>query len=114
EWVLTEVPAIVSPELWDQCNALLDERRANGKAPARRTVHLFSGIAFCACGSKLYVPTNTGKYICRKCKKKTPTDDLEAVFQEQLRGFFVSPKEILAYLEQADSNMNDKRELLET
>jgi site-specific DNA recombinase len=114
EWVLTEVPAIVSPELWEQCNALLDERRENGKKPARRTVHLFSGLAFCVCGAKLYVPTNTGKYICRACKKKTPADDLEAVFQDQLRGFFVSPTEILAYLEQADSTVNDKRELLET
>jgi site-specific DNA recombinase len=114
DWVLTEVPAIVPTDLWDQCNAILDERRANGKRPARPTVHLFSGLVFCKCGAKMYVPTKTFKYVCTKCHTKIPVDDLEAVFQEQLKGFFVSPTEILSYLEQADSSMNDKRELLET
>ncbi len=114
EWVLTNVPAIVSTELWDQCNAILGERVATGRIPTRKSVHLFAGLLYCACGAKMYVPTAQRKYVCAGCKRKIPADDLEAVFQEQLKGFFVSPTEILAYLEQADANMASKSDLLFT
>jgi site-specific DNA recombinase len=114
DWVLTSVPAIVSTELWDQCNALLDQSREGLKRPAKRTVYLFSGLTFCACGAKMYVPSNTPKYVCSKCRGKIPAEDLEAVFQEQLKGFFVSPTEILEYLKQADGTLSGKQALLFT
>src|SRR5712691_227735 len=50
EWVLVPVEPIIAPELWDRCNAILDERRRDGKRPARSPVQLFSGIAPCHCG----------------------------------------------------------------
>jgi len=27
DWIWSEIPGIVSPELWDECKALLDERK---------------------------------------------------------------------------------------
>jgi site-specific DNA recombinase len=114
EWVLSAVEPIVSEELWNQCNALLDERRKDGTAPARKPVHLFTGVAYCACGQKMYVPSNTPKYVCYKCRNKIPIQDLDSVFHEQLKSFFLSPTELVRYLKQADTTIHDKEELLET
>ena len=114
EWIYTEVEPIVSEELWGRCNQILDEQRAKYKRPARRTVHLFSGIVFCHCGNKMYVPSNSPKYTCHKCRNKIGTDDLEGIFQEQLRAFLFSPSEISNYLDRADRLLREKDELLQT
>ncbi len=113
EWVLTSVEPIVSEELWTQCNAILEERKTNGKRPAKKAVHLFAGLAFCTCGNKMYVPSNTPKYVCYKCRNKIPIEDLEGVFHEQLKNFFLSPTELAGYLAQADATIKEKEELLE-
>jgi site-specific DNA recombinase len=112
EWVETKVEAIVSEELWNQCNAILDEQERKNRRPARRTVHLFSGIAFCHCGSKMYVPSNSPKYTCPKCRNKIGVEDLEEVFHHQLKDFFFSPSEISSYLNKADEAIKEKEELL--
>lgn len=114
DWVLTEVDAIVSEEVWNRCNAILDEQDKRYKHPARPAVNLFSGYAFCSCGSKMYVPSNSPKYVCRACRTKIGVDDLEAIFQEQLRSFVFSESEIVAHLEGADQLIKDKEALLGT
>ena len=112
DWVLTPVESIVSEDLWDQCNAILDEQRSKNKRPARKTVHLFSGVAYCACGQKMYVPSNSPKYICYKCRNKITVEDLEGVFQHQLKNFFLSPSEVNTYLNRADDSIKEKEDLL--
>ncbi len=114
EWVYNEVEPIVSEELWEQCNRVLDARRKSGERPAKRAVQLFAGLTFCACGQKMYVPSNTPKYVCYKCRNKLPTSDLEGIFQEQLKGFFFSSTEIVEYLKAADELIKGKQELLQT
>ncbi len=112
EWVLHEVEAIIPEELWNECNGLLDAQRAKGKRSARKTVHLFSGVTYCGCGQKMYVPSDSPKYTCYKCRNKIPMVDLEAVFHEQIRNFFFSDDEIAAHLEKADAVINEKSGLL--
>jgi site-specific DNA recombinase len=114
DWVWSEVEPIVSEELWNQCNQLLEERTKNGKRPAKKPVHFFTGVTFCACGNKMYVPSNTPKYVCYKCRNKIPVLDLEGVFQEQLKSFFLSPKEMTGYLQEANETIKAKEELLKT
>ena len=114
EWVLTPVEPIIAEEIWTQCNALLDERRTNGKTPGRKPVQLFAGIVHCFCGQKMYVPSNTPKYVCPKCRNKIPVEDLEAVFQEQLKAFVLSPNDIARHLASADEAIKQKQQLLET
>jgi site-specific DNA recombinase len=113
EWVFSQVESIVTEDLWSQCNVILDEKR-NGRKPARKTVHLFSGFAYCDCGQKLYVPSSNPKYTCYKCHNKIGIDDLEMVFHEQLKTFFFSPTDWLSYLDQADTRIKEKQELLDT
>ncbi len=112
EWVFTKVEPIVSEELWEQCNQILDEQKKKNKIPARKAAHLFTGIVYCYCGNKMYVPSNSPKYTCYKCRNKIGTDDLEEVFHQQLKTFFFSSSEISSYLNNADNVIKEKEELL--
>lgn len=112
EWVLHPVEPIVSEDLWDECHALLTAQREKGKRPAKKTTHLFSGLTYCACGQKMYVPSNTPKYVCSRCRNKLPVDDLEAIFHEQLKGFFFSVDEIARTLAAGDAVIQGKEDLI--
>lgn len=114
EWVEIPIQPIIEPEVWEQANAILQSRRRTRKAPGRRAVQLFAGLAFCHCGTKMRVPSNNAKYDCPKCHNKISTLDLEEIFQSQLKDFLLSPQEILAYLKTADETIENKEELLET
>ena len=112
DWVFQEVEAIVPEELWETCNGILTSQRGASKRPAKRTVQLFSGVTYCACGHKMYVPSKTTKYTCSSCRNKVPTDDLEAVFYEQLRDFLLSPNDIADHLKQVDETIGQREEIV--
>ncbi len=112
DWVFQKVEPIVSEELWNRCNAILDEQEKKNKRPARKTAHLFSGVVFCHCGNKMYVPSNSPKYVCQKCRNKIGEKDLEEIFKEELKNYFLSPTEIENYLKQTDKAIKEKEELL--
>lgn len=114
EWVELPCEAIVPEDLWKQCNAILDDRKLTGKRPTRKVAHLFTGIVFCMCGQKMYVPSANPKYTCYKCRNKISVKDLEAVFQEQLKGFFFSDSDVMKYLAEADETLKKKQALLQT
>jgi site-specific DNA recombinase len=61
----------------------------------------------------MYVPSNTPKYVCYRCRNKIPVVDLEGIFHEQLKSFVFSPDEVAGYLRQADETIKRKEELLE-
>lgn len=112
EWVLTPVPAIVSDALWEECNAFLDAQRGRRKKVTKPAVHLFSGFTYCACSAKMYVPSNSPKYTCAKCRNKIPLDDLEAVFHAQIKSFLFSDTEIADRMSEATGTIAAKEELL--
>ncbi len=113
EWVWTPVQAIVSEELWDRCNAIMDEQLTGRRPAARKAVHLFSGIASCHCGGKMYVWSNSPKYICAACRNKIPIPDLEAVYRDQLSHFLLSSEEIEAHNAAANEALREKEKLIE-
>ncbi|MPZ29534.1 MAG: recombinase family protein [Rhodospirillales bacterium] len=113
DWVYHECERIVPDELWDEVNAILDARRATGKRPLKRAVHLFAGKAFCQCGGKLYVHTsNKARYVCQACRNKIPIVDLEGIVHEQLRAYAVSPDEIAKHLDAGRDLVRQKEELI--
>ncbi len=114
EWVETPIEPIVDTQTWDRANAILDENRTFRKRQGRPAVQLFSGIAYCSCGSKMRVPSNNPKYDCPKCHNKIGIDDLEEIFHHQLKGFVFSREEIVDYLKSADETLREKEQLVET
>lgn len=114
EWGKVECEPIVSEAIWNQVNQIIEEHTKNWKRPGPSPVHLFGGLAQCACGNKMYVRAGSPKYVCRKCCNKIPIVDLEAIFHEEMKGFFAQSERIAEHLQQADRNLVEKTALLET
>jgi site-specific DNA recombinase len=106
EWVLTPVEAIVSEELWNTCNRLHTERKADKKPLGPKPLHLFAGLLHCGCGQKMYVFSRSPKYICPKCRNKIPMEDIEAIFRDELQNFFVSTEKVRAHLASANKHLS--------
>lgn len=113
EWVHHEVEAIVPVALWDECNAVLNGRKGTGKRVTVQVRHLFAGLTYCHCGTKMYVPSNTPKYVCQNCRNKIPVIDLDAIFHEQLKSFSIAPDEIAKHLAAFSDTVQDKERQLE-
>jgi site-specific DNA recombinase len=105
EWIMTPVEAIVSEELWNQCNAILTGRKAD-KPIGPKPVHLFAGLLYCGCGQKMYVFSRSPKYVCYKCRNKIPMEDIEAIFRDELQDFFVSKEKVKAHLASANEHLS--------
>ncbi len=112
EWIYAEAPAIVSEELWERCNAILDSQRQVKKAATKPTSHLFSGLVVCHCGTKMYVLTKGRTYVCQTCRNAVGKEELEEVFIEQLRGAVISPEAVAKQLETADQDLVARQRLL--
>ncbi len=113
EWVFTAVEPLVSEDLWERCNKMVADRKVRPRRVTKKPVHLFAGVTWCICGSKMYVRTDTPKYVCEACRNKIPMEDLEGVFHEQLKSFFLSPEEVVKYLNEADQGLTHKQEVLD-
>jgi site-specific DNA recombinase len=115
EWVVTQVEPIISKELWEQCNNLLDKRKASlTRRPGAKALHPFAGYVICQCGTKMYVGARTPKYVCEKCRTKIPIIDLDSLFHEQLAGYLMSPEKAAEYVNSAGQFIADKVALLES
>src|SRR5206468_13069628 len=112
EWGKAECEPIVSEDLWNQANQIMEEQLKAWKKPGKSPVHLFSGLAFCSCGSKMYVNANTPKYFCRKCCNKIPIADLEDIARQELKVCFGQPARIAEYLKDANGNLAENSDVL--
>lgn len=112
EWLFQPAPAIVSEELWDTCNQILDSMTTVDKKTRRSAVHLFSGILTCHCGTKMYMRSNSPAYVCNNCKNKILPDVIEEIFQEQLRSFIFSDTELANHLESEKGRIKEQETLL--
>ncbi len=114
EWGTLQIEAIIPESLWAQCNQLLEEHHKKGKRPGKKPVQLFAGIAFCGCGQKMYVRSNSPKYVCikPKCHNKIPIVDLEGILYEELKAYFTNGEAIAKRLAAAKDGLADKERLL--
>jgi site-specific DNA recombinase len=112
EWIWVPCPAIVPEELWDECNAILTKRKASHKPVAKRAVYTFAGYVYCVCGEKMYVRSNTPKYVCMRCRTKIPMVDLDRAFQSQLAELSLTPTVIADYLAKGSERLAAEEERL--
>ena len=108
DWVLREVPAIVSAEVWDEANAILKNQRKRKTNIGRSAVHLFSGYVLCHCGHKMYVPSRSPRYRCWKCDNRIPVADLETIYHEQIKGYLFSDAEVEKHRKTTDTLLADR------
>ena len=113
-WMFVETPRIISDELWEACNRILDDMAKKYGKVKQRGVFLFTGIIECECGSKMYYRTKSPRYVCPKCKNKVEPDIVEEIFHSQLANFLFSDTEIQSHLNQEKLLVTEKEGLLET
>ena len=113
EWGKIACEPIVSEELWNQVNEIIEEQLKAWKKPGKPPVHLFSGLTFCSCGAKMYVRADNTRYFCRKCCNKIPIIDLENIAKQELEVFFGQPERIAGHLLAANKNLAEKSALLD-
>lgn len=85
-----QIPPIISPELWEQCNGLLETSEL-GHRRGRQAIHLFAGLLVCHCGRRMYIRTHSADYRCSRCGNRIPAEDLEAIYLEQMECYCQSP-----------------------
>lgn len=114
DWVKTSCPAIVSEELWNECNRILDDQEKRRRKPGPKPVHLLSGLITCTCGKKMYVfhTTMTPTYTCKECKNRIPVETIDTAYRDELKTFFLTDSDIGEYLEKTDGIVEEKETLL--
>lgn len=114
EWVYSPCDAIVSEELWNECNNILDQQLSKLNKPGPKTVHLLSGYLYCGCGSKMYVyhKDKAPTFRCKPCKIKIQATDIDEIYHEQLKTFLYTESDLATYLSTFDEKLVEKEKLL--
>jgi site-specific DNA recombinase len=111
EWIRLPCPAIVTSEIWNECNAILDAQEGKHKKPGPKAVLLLSGLVKCTCGKSMYVYHANKLYECRGCKNRIGANDLDEIYQTYLQDYLngINPAD---YIEQTDKQLEEKKTLL--
>lgn len=116
EWVIMPCPAIISEDLWNECNRIIEAQANPRKKPAKKPVHLFTNLLYCSCGpTKMYIPSNSKKYVCTACRKsRIEEKDLEEIYFSNLKSFLLTEQHLATYLSKADETIASKTEQLKS
>jgi site-specific DNA recombinase len=113
DWVLLPCPALITEELWAQCNGILDAQYKKREKVGPRVVFLLAGYVTCHCGRKMYVyHNNTKTYSCRVCKNRISVADIDEIYREQLKSFLLTDADIETFMRKSDEFITEKQELL--
>lgn len=115
EWIFIPCPAIITPEVYEECNRILDETYQKSKQRGPQAKRLLSGFVECECGTKMYIyhQLKDPSYTCRKCKNKIPESDLNEIYREQLKSFLLTDTDLDNYNQTLDRQLLEKIQLLQ-
>jgi len=114
EWGQVECPPIVSEEIWNQVNQIIEINSKAFKRPGKIPVNPFGNRIWCQCGSRMYERKNTAKFHCRKCNRKVPVDAFVQRMREELHLFYGSPQQVAKRLEDAGKHLVENEQELDT
>lgn len=114
EWVLVACPPIVSVELWEECNRILDAIYRKQEKPGRLSKYLLGGMVKCACGNKMHVFHKNLIYTCRKCKNRVDVADIDHIYHTRLKTFLLTDTDSAQYQQQSEQAIEEKTALLNT
>ena len=114
EWHFHTAPAIVSEELWQQANDILDEQEKNRTKPLNRRTHIFTRYIYCGCESRMSVHSGNDFYRCNKkgCNNKIRRTVIEDIYKEQLLAYVQSEDKVAEYLSVSNNELQEKEHLL--
>ena len=113
EWVELPCPPIVSEELWENCNTILDQIETKRGPHGPRTVFLLAGFITCSCGEKMYVYHSNPVYRCKKCNRKIAASDIDEIYHEQLKSFFLTEADVDSIALKSNTILLEKEALLQ-
>jgi site-specific DNA recombinase len=111
EWITVPCPAIVSADLWNECNAILDAQEKK-RAPGRTAAHLLSGLVKCHCGKTMYVYHKNNIYRCTACNNRIALSDIDEIYEAHLKEYLQGIN-LDEYVHQHDEQIQEKKALLE-
>ncbi len=114
DWVKLPCPAIVSEELWNECNQILVQQERKKGTVGPKPVYLLSGYIYCNCGKKMYVYNEAPVYKCKPCKRKIEVIDIDTIFHEQLKSFLLTESNIETINKKSNQVIEEKELLLTT
>ena len=116
EWFIHKAPRIVSDEIWQKANDILDEQEKSRTKPLNRKVHIFTKYIFCECNSTMRVTSGNQFYRCsaKGCSNKIEREQIENIFKEQLTDYVGLKERVQESIKSSDSFLNDKKRLLKT
>ena len=114
EWVEMPCPAIVSDEVWDNCNAILLEQEQKRAPRGPRPVFLLAGFVQCNCGNKMYVYHTAPAYSCKKCRRKIAVADIDEIYHQQLKSFLLTDTDLESIARQSNAVLQEKETLLKS
>lgn len=112
EWVVMPCEPIVSEDIWNEANQILDSQTTKRRKPGPRSVHLLSGFVSCTCGKKMYVFHEAPTYACKKCKNRIGVEDIDEIYHTQLKSFLLTDLDISEYMQKSDETLKEKEQLL--
>lgn len=111
DWIITPCQAIISEELWERCNAILDEQAVRLARKGRISEYLLAGFVKCECGTSMYVFSTAKKFTCKKCKNNIKVVDMDDIYQQVLKGY-LNDMQPQIYVEELEAKIKEKQSLL--
>ena len=111
EWIIIPCPAIISVELWNAVNTILEAQAKQNVRVGPKAVYLLSGFVKCACNKSMYVQRKSQTYACPKCKTRIKVDDMDDIYQAFLKEYLESIN-LQAIKSDTEKQLQDKKALL--
>jgi len=108
EWGSVPCVPIVSEDVFDQVNRILEEQKKPQKKPGKKPAQVFTGLLTCGCGCRMYVYTRSPNYSCRMCKNKIGIAAMEEIFVEAIRDSLADSGKISAHLSKAQRKIAER------